>query len=79
MTWWERHFTYWRTVRWIAVGSAVVALWWFVWGWSDAALVAGAVAIGTAGYYLFTPREKRQVEDALEQIEATARRSDPRR
>jgi hypothetical protein len=76
MTWWDRHFTYWQTVRWIAIAAAVVALWWFVWGWSDPALVAGAVAVGTAGYYLFSPRERRQIEDSAELLAAVSEEPD---
>lgn len=78
MSWWDRHFTYWRTVRWIAVVAAVVALWWLVWGWTDAALVAGAVAVGTAGYYLFTPQARRQMEDEAELLAAAAEKPDHR-
>lgn len=52
------------------LGQAVGALWWFVWGWSVAALVLAMVSAGTAAYYLFTPPAKRQMEDAAERLAA---------
>lgn len=65
-------------MRWIIAGEAIVALWWFVWGWTDAALVLAAASVGTAGYYLFTPQARRQMEDEAELLAAAAEKPDHR-